>query len=96
MTSNGYAMLFTSAFILVVWISYALSPVSRLRRRALKTFQDYQSAVTDLSNRCQGICNALPEAAAKYMEGVRVARLRAVPLEALRNYQQGVLLKPLR
>jgi tellurite resistance protein len=92
------AFLFTLFSIIsaVFWAIYALSPTSRLRRLARKAVQNYRSAVDDLKNRSLSLQSALPEAAAKYVEEVRIARLRAIPVEELRDRKKGLLLQPLK
>jgi tellurite resistance protein len=80
----------------IFWAIYALSPASRLRRLARKAVQDYRSAFDDLKNRSLSLRGALPEAAAKYVEEVRMVRLRAIPIEELRDRRKGLLLQPLK
>jgi tellurite resistance protein len=80
----------------VFWAIYALSPTSRLRRLTRKAVQNYCSAVDDLKNRSLSLQSALPEAAGKYVEEVRIARLRAIPVEELRDRKKGLLLQPLK
>src|ERR1017187_4973643 len=80
----------------IAWATYALSPVAHLRRRAWKTVHNYSAAVEDLKNRSLSLRGALPQAAAKYKDDVRIARLRSIPVDGLRNHRKGLLLQPLK
>jgi hypothetical protein len=87
---------FLSIVSVIAWATYALSPVSRLRRRARKAVHNFSAAVEDLKNRSLSLCGALPQTAAKYKDDVRIARLRSIPIDELRNHRKGLLLQPLK
>ena len=80
---------FLSIASVIAWTAYALSPVARLRRRARKTVRNFSAAVEDLKNRSLSLRGALPQAAAKYKDDVRIARLRSIPIDELRNHRKG-------
>jgi len=50
----------------------------------------------DLKNRSLSLRGALPQAAAKYRDDVRITRLRSIPIDELRNHRKGLLLQPLK
>ena len=85
-----------SIVFVIAWATYALSPIARLRRRARKSVHNFSAAVEDLKNRSLSLRGALPQAAAKYKDDVRVARLRSIPIDELRNHRKGLLLQPLK
>ena len=87
---------FLSIASVIAWATYAFSPVARLRRRARKTVHNFSAAVEDLRNRSLSLRGALPQAAAKYKDDVRIARLRSIPVDELRNHRKGLLLQPLK
>jgi len=80
----------------ITWATYALSPVARLRRRARNTVRNFSAAVEDLKSRSLSLRGALPQAAEKYKDDVRVARLRSIPIDELRRHRKGLLLQPLK
>ena len=80
----------------IAWAAYALSPIARLRRRARKSVHNFSAAVEDLRNRSLSLRGALPQSAAKYKDDVRLARLRSIPIDELRNHRKGLLLQPLK
>ncbi len=92
------ALLLVALFLVVsgLWAVFALSPVSRQRRRAAKQLANYRAAVKDLNSHSISIKNASNEAARKYVEGIRMARLRAIPVDELRNHKKGLLLQRLK
>ena len=71
---------FLSIASVIAWVTYALSPVARLRRRARKTVHNFSAAVEDLKNRSLSLRGALPQAAAKYKDDVRIADCGRFPL----------------
>ena len=87
---------FLSIASVIAWVTYAFSPVARLRRRARKTVHNFSAAVEDLRNRSLSLRGALPQSAAKYKDDVRIARLRSIPVDELRNHRKGLLLQPLK
>jgi tellurite resistance protein len=57
---------------------------------------NFNTAVEDLKNRFYSLRDGLRSAAAKYIDEVRVARLRVISVDELRNYRKGLLLQPLK
>jgi tellurite resistance protein len=87
---------FLSIASVMAWVTYAFSPAARLRRRARKTVRNFTAAVEDLKNRSLSLRGALLQSAAKYKDDVRIARLRSIPIDELRNHRKGLLLQPLK
>jgi tellurite resistance protein len=85
-----------SLMLAIFWATYALSPVSRLRRRVRKSVQNFNAAVEDLKSRSYSLRDGLRSAAAKYIDEARIARLRVISVDELRNYRKGLLLQPLK
>jgi tellurite resistance protein len=84
------------SLVLGLWSAFALSSVSRMRRQAAKALENYRAAVNDLNRHSSSFGDALNRVTAKYIEGIRVARLRAIAVDELRNHKKGLLLQRLK
>lgn len=85
-----------SLILAILWATYALSPVSRHRRRARNSVHNFKAVVEDLKSRFYSLRDGIHSAVARYIDEVRIARLRVISVDELRNYRKGLLLQPLK
>lgn len=84
------------SLVLGLWLVFALSSVSRIRRRAAKALENYRAAVNELNSHSSSFGDALNRVTEKYIEAIRMARLRGISVDELRNHKKGLLLQPLK
>ena len=79
-----------------IFIAHKFSPASGARKRATKAVATLQILDTELRSQHQDIQNSISQAATSFIQEVRAARLRSIPLDELKKHEGGLRLQALK
>ncbi len=79
-----------------VYIAYAWSPATAARKAAGKAVGALEALGRELESQKRSNQESVSRAASSYAQEVRIARLRAIPVDELRRHTSGLRLQPVK
>jgi tellurite resistance protein len=79
-----------------VYLAYRCSPAASARKMAGEAVGTLEALVSELESQKRSVQEAASRSASDYAQEVRLARLRAIPVEELRRHSTGLRLQPIK